>query len=92
MAGEKRFTRIPPESTGDSVYMIYTAEIEYKTFNSVPSGTTNHVWQVGERYDIAGFGGDGKVHIHGVYDRQDGTGILSFHCNKTAKFANLVAT
>ena len=92
MAGERKFTRIPPESTGDRVYMIHTAEIEYKTFNSVPSGTTNHVWQVGERYDIAGFGGDGKVHIHGVYDRQDGTGILSVHYNKTAKYENLVPT
>jgi hypothetical protein len=88
MAGEKRFTRIPPESTGDRVYMIHTAEIEYKTFNSVPLGTTNHVWQIGERYDIAGFGGSGKVHVHGVYERGDGTGILAVHYNKTAKFEN----
>lgn len=92
MAGEKRFTRIPPESTGDRLYMIHTAEIEYKTFNSVPGGTTNHVWQIGERYDIAGFGGDGKVHVHGVFDRGDGTGILAVHYNKTAKFENFEPT
>ena len=88
MAGEKRFTRIPPESTGDRVYMIHTAEIEYKTFNSVAGGTTDHVWQIGERYDITNFGGNGKVHVHGVFDRGNGTGILAVHYNKTAKFEN----
>lgn len=86
MAGEKRYTRIPPESTGDRIYMIHTAEIEYTSFNSVQNGSTNHVWQIGDRYDITGFGGDGKVHVHGVFDRGDGTGILSVHYNKTAKF------
>lgn len=89
MAGEKKFTRIPPESTGDRVYMVHTAEIAFKTFNSVPGGTTNHIWQVGKMYDIAGFGGNGKVHVHGVYDRGDGTGILSVHYNKTASLENL---
>ena len=92
MAGEKRYTRIPPESTGDRVYMVHTAEIEYKTFNSVAGGTTDHVWKIGERYDIAGFGGDGKVHVHGVYDRGNGTGILAVHYNKAAKFDNLEPT
>ena len=92
MAGEKRYTRIPPESTGDRVYMIHTAEIEYKTFNSVAGGSTDHVWKVGERYDIVGFGGGGKVHVHGVFDRGNGTGILSVHYNKTAKFDNFEPT
>jgi len=92
MAGEKRYTRIPPESTGDRVYMIHTAEIEYKTFNSVAGGSTEHVWKIGERYDIAGFGGGGKVHIHGVFDRGNGTGILAVHYNKTAKFENFEPT
>ena len=89
MAGEKRFTRIPPESTGDRVYMIHTAEIEYKNFNSIGGGSTDHDWLIGQRYDIAGFGGGGKVHVHGVFDRGDGTGILAVHYNKTAKFENL---
>lgn len=92
MAGEKRFTRIPPESTGDRVYMIHTAEIEYKTFNSVAGGSTDHIWKIGDRYDIAGFGGDGKIHVHGVFDRGNGTGILSVHYNKTAKFENFEPT
>ena len=86
MAGEKRFTRIPPESTGDRIYQVHTAEIEFT------SGGTNvgHTWQIGQQYDIQDFGGNGRVHVHGVYDRGDGTGILAVHYNKAAKFDNLV--
>ena len=86
--GDKRFTRIPPESTGDRVYMVHTAEIEYKTFNSVAGGSTDHSWQIGEMYDIEGFGGNGMVHVHGVYEGAGGTGILAVHYNKAAKFTN----
>ena len=89
MAGEKRYTRIPPESTGDRVYMIHTAEIEYKNFNLIGGGSTSHTWQIGQMYMISGFGGGGMVHVHGVFDRGDGTGILAVHYNKTAKFENL---
>lgn len=92
MAGEKRYTRIPPESTGDRIYMIHTAEIEYSSFNSIAGGSTNHTWQVGEMYTIDGFGGTGMIHIHGVFDRGDGTGILAVHYNKTAKFEGLEPT
>ena len=84
MAGERRYTRIPPESTGDRVYMIHTAEIAFNNKNTI---NPSHVWQVGERYDIAGFTGT-NVHVHGVYDKGDGTGILAVHYNKTAKFEN----
>lgn len=88
MSGERRFTRIPPESTGDRVYMIHTAEVAFSNKNTINSA---HVWQVGERYDIAGFTGT-KIHVHGVYDKGDGTGILSVHYNKTAQFENSVPT
>ena len=86
MAGEKRYTRIPPESTGDRIYQVHTAEIEFT------SGGENigHTWQIGQQYDIQDFGGNGRVHVHGVYDREDGTGILAVHYNKAAKFDNLV--
>ena len=90
--GDKRYTRIPPESTGDRVYMIHTAEIEYKTFNSVSGGSTDHTWQIGQMYMIAGFGGTGMMHVHGVYDKGDGTGILAVHYNKAAKYENLEPT
>jgi len=89
MSGEKKFTRIPPESTGDRVYMVHTAEIGFKDFNVVPAGSTDHVWKTGELYDISGFGGNGKVHVHGDYVNGE-TGLLAVHYNKTAKFENLV--
>ena len=90
--GDKRFTRIPPESTGDRVYMVHTAEIEYKTFNSVAGGSTDHSWQIGEMYSIEGFGGTGMVHVHGVYEGAGNTGILAVHYNKAAKFTNAEPT
>ena len=86
MSGEKRFTRIPPESTGDRVSVIHTAEIAYNNKNTI---NNSYVWLVDERYDIAGFLGS-KVHVHGIYDRGDGTGILAVHYNKTAKMENAV--
>ena len=88
MAGEKRFTRIPPESTGDRLYMVHTAEIEFINKGNYDAAV-GYEWQIGQRYTIAGFGGGGKVHVHGVFDRGDGTGILAVHYNKTAKFENL---
>jgi len=89
MAGEKRFTRIPPESTGDRLYMVHTAEIEFQQKLDAQGGDTDHVWKIGEMYDISNFQGS-MVHVHGVYDKGDGTGILAVHYNKTAKFENAV--
>lgn len=89
MAGEKRFTRIPPESTGDRLYMVHTAEIEFVQKLDAQGGDTDHVWNIGKRYDIVGFLG-GDVHVHGVYDKGDGTGILAVHYNASAKFENAV--
>ena len=86
MAGEKRFTRIPPESSGDRVYMVHAAEIEFANGgNRVDATYGNHIWQIGERYDVEFFG---KVHVHAAYDRGDGTGILSVHYNLSAKMEN----
>ena len=88
MAGEKRFTRIPPESTGDRVYMIHTAEINFKNGGVSQTATYgNHTWKVGERYDIVGFG---SVHLHGVYDRENGTGTISVHYSQADKLENNV--
>ena len=86
MAGERKFTRIPPESTGDRVYMIHTAEIPYT------SKDTNHTWQIGERYTITGNGGNTfTAHVHGVYEKTSTTGTLAVHYNKTAKEENYLA-
>lgn len=88
MSGEKRYTRIPPESTGDRVYMVHTAEIEFSNGGEDAGALYGpHTWEIGERYTVAGFG---LVHVHGVYDRKNGTGILAVHYNKPAKFENTV--
>ena len=83
MAGEKRYTRIPPESTGDRVYMIHTAEISF----SAGGIFTGHTWQIGSRYTVSGFG---TIHLHGVYDKGDGTGILAVHYTQSDTFENNV--
>lgn len=84
--GEKRYTRIPPESTGDRIYQVHTAEIEYE------SKSSGHAWQIGSMYSIDGFGGNGMVHVHGVYEDTTTTGILAVHYNKSAKFEGLEPT
>ena len=88
MAGERKYSRIPPESTGDRVSMVHTAEIEFSNGGEDAGSTYGpHTWAIGSRYTVAGFG---LVHLHGVYDRQNGTGLLAVHYNKNAKFENTV--
>ena len=85
MPGEKRFTRIPPESTGDRIFMVHTAEILFdeQTDNS-------YTWKVGERYTISGNGGPTmSVHVHGVQDNGV-DGFLSVHFSKYDKNNNIV--
>ena len=90
--GARRFSRIPPESTGDRMYMVHTAEIEYRQKGIYDNARGSvHEWVIGARYDITDFQGS-KVHVHGVYDRGDGTGILAVHYNKTAKYENYTPT
>lgn len=86
MAGERRFTRIPPESTGDRVSMRHTAEIPYDTKD------VSHTWLVGEEYTISGGGGDTfKVHVHGVYEATSTTGRLQVHYEQAAEESLYVA-
>jgi len=77
-ANDKRFTRVPPESTGDRIHMVHTAEIEF-------SGGYDQ-WQIGKRYTISGNGGPTMlVHVHGV----QGSGVaghLSVHYAKADKY------
>ena len=87
--GARRFSRIPPESTGDRMYMVHTAEIEYNGKQALDTARgTTHEWKIGTRYDIGG--AFGTVHVHGVYEKDNDSGILAVHYNKTAKFENTV--
>jgi len=83
MAGERKYTRIPPESTGDRVYMIHTAEIRYD------NKELTHIWQVGSMYQLTGAvldsNSDFMIHVHGVKQETSSTGVLSVHYNSTAK-------
>jgi len=82
MAGERKYTRIPPESTGDRVYMIHTAEIRYDNKD------LTHVWQTGGRYNLTAAvfdsNNDFTIHVHGVQEETTSTGVLSVHYDALA--------
>lgn len=77
MAGERKYTRIPPESTGDRVYMIHTAEIRYDNKD------LTHIWQVGSSYQLTGAvlnsNSDFLFHVHGVREETTTSGVVSVH-------------
>ena len=79
--------RYRPSSTGDRMYMIHTAEIEFEP--NTGGNSVGYEWKIGRRYIIDGFTGS-TVHVHGVYDRNNGTGILAVHYNTEAKYDNYV--
>jgi hypothetical protein len=85
MAGERRYTRIPPESTGDRIYMVHTARIPYTGKNA------NYNWQIGEFYTVQigefytvddGVGNTVTLHIHGVYEVNTAQGFIDVHYDK----------
>ena len=85
MAGEKRFTRIPPESTGDRVWMVAAAQVGFEG-----QSDPNYQWQIGSTYTISGNGGPTMmVHVHGVND-EGTTGSLSVHYSKSDVYNNVV--
>lgn len=55
MASERRFTRIPPESTGDRLRVRHTAVVTYDQNN------TDYVWSTEEQYVISGDPGPGLI-------------------------------
>jgi hypothetical protein len=85
MAGERKYTRIPPESTGDRILMIHTAELRYD------GKDTNHQWQIGEMYKLSGgtnSDNDFMFHVHGVEEETATAGVLAVHYNKSARHNN----
>jgi len=85
MAGERNFTRIPPESTGARVYMVHSMYIPYD------GADANFDWVIGDRYYINGNSGDSiTVHVHGVFrDAGATSGVLSVHIVGQDRFNNL---
>lgn len=82
MAGERKYTRIPPESTGDRVRMVHTAELRYD------GKDTSHSWVIGDHYYLTGASNsnnDFSIHVHGVEEETSTTGVLSVHYQKLAR-------
>ena len=87
MAGERRYTRIPPESSGDRLYMSHTAQIPYDTKDA------SYVWVTDasqtENYTISGGGGDSfDIHIHSINETTTVAGFLQVHYSAEATFNN----
>lgn len=79
MAGERRFTRIPPASTGPRINLKHTAQVPYTN----RTGT----FVVGSHVSLgtSGF----TMHVHGVDAITSTTGYLEVHYSKAATFNNL---
>jgi len=82
MAGERRFTRIPPESSGDRINMGVCLEVKY-------NGKTTS-FSVGDTVDLTTSGISGDV----SYVREDtGTaGVIVIQLDDTSRETNLVVT
>ena len=81
MAGERRYTRIPPESTGDRIYMVHTARIPY--VNKVDA---NYNWKIGEFYTVQDQTTNTiTFHVHGVWEETSTSGYLEVHYDKNTK-------
>ena len=84
MAGERTFLQVPPDSTGKRVRMTSIAEVFYNTKN------TNHIWQIGQMYSVTYSDNTvGTMHVHGVYETSNTSGVLEVHYSKKAKYENL---
>lgn len=82
MAGERRFTRIPPASTGPRINLKHTAQVPYtnRTGEFVVGG---HV-----SLGTSGF----TMHVHGVDAITSTTGYLEVHYSRAATFSGLTPT
>lgn len=79
MAGERKYTRIPPESTGDRVYMIHTAEIPYNAKD------VSHNWRIEGIYTVEGNGGETfTMQVNDVFEETSTTGRISVHYDHEA--------
>ena len=77
MAGERRYTRIPPESTGDRIYMVHSARIPYTGKDSA------YNWEIGGFYTVD----DGNTNavtleVHGVWEETATSGYIEVQYDK----------
>lgn len=82
MAGDRKYVRIPPESTGDRILLIHTQEVAFN------NQTPGYVWKRGEEYTITGGGGVTiSITLHEAIVNDDGiTGFLVYEIDKRQNY------
>ena len=73
MAGERLYTRIPPESTGDRIRVGHTAIIAYDNLQGGQSFKND------EFYIVKNVGGDLEIHVHDVIQTSGTAGQIFIH-------------
>ena len=84
MAGDRKYTRIPPESTGDRILLVHTQEV---SFDNLQGG---HVWKRGAQYTITGNGGSTiTITLHKAIVAAGGTsGYLVYEIDEDENYLN----
>lgn len=72
MAGERKYTRIPPESTGDRVLLLHTQEVGYSGL------TPGYVWKRDTTYTITGGATPITVRLHRAIVDTSTTGYIVY--------------
>lgn len=85
MAGERRYTRIPPESTGDRILLAHSSVIPYT------GKLADYNWAIGEEYVIKNSSGDIKIHLHDVVETSTSVGVLYIHYDNEDEYNNITA-
>lgn len=85
MAGERKYTRIPPESTGDRILLNHSAVIPYVSLEN------SHKWVLNEEYVINN-ASPIDIHLHQVIEETATTGLIYVHYSATEDHNGTLAT
>lgn len=79
MAGERKYMRIPPDSSGKRIALEYTVQIDY---DSKPA---NYIWAPDTFYDTS----DGvRMYLYDVYESSATAGVISARFSKNSEYSN----
>ena len=85
MAGERKYTRIPPESTGDRILLNHSAVIPYVSLEN------SHKWVLNEEYVINN-ASPIDIHLHQVIEETATTGLIYVHYSAVEDHNGTLAT
>lgn len=80
MAGERKYTRIPPESTGDRILLLHTQEVEYNGL------TPGYVWKRDTTYTITGGSTPITIRLHRSITNTSTTGYIVYDIELTQNY------